>query len=173
MSKTSFKLKSGNTTAFKMMGSSPAKLVGALKNLTLLNVETDEEKQFRKEHWGMNQAELDAYFKQKGENMLMEGKISNIEGETKEEYFKDKNTNKKKITKPVPTKPVPTKSPIQLGGIVKLGKAIYKSGKKLLYSNPSSTTKQIKTTKTDHDKLYERFIQSIKDPVVKTTKKNK
>ena len=65
-------------------------------------------------------------------------------------------------------------SPAKLGIALKAGKYLVKYGKKLLYSNPSSTTKQIKSVKkvvkstddieTDKiNKIYEKFKQNIRD----------
>ena len=68
-------------------------------------------------------------------------------------------------------------SPAKLGAALRIGKALVKYGKKILYSNPSSTTKQIKsasekkTAKTVSESkaieidLMKKFKQHFKDPV--------
>ena len=64
-------------------------------------------------------------------------------------------------------------SPAKLGIALKAGKYLVKYGKKLLYSNPSSTTKQIKSAKKVSESkaieidLMKKFKQRFKDPVKK------
>ena len=148
--------------AFKMKGS-PV-IQGTAKHsalkLGIIKNALKEKEEYRKEHWGMNEAELTQFFKEKGDKMdAMFGGGYNV---SKEDYVSKKSTKKKKgKKKKVETEKV---APTKLIGLVKnvVKKIVKKKAKKVTKTKVAKTPNEI-----ERDRLLERFKQSIKDPVIK------